>query len=85
MPKPKLHRWRISRIRGTPAEFIGYVEAPNEAEAIKQAIKQFEISDPEKQKRLVAQRIDYTSATHFENYPEPTSVSGEGDPIPNVS
>jgi predicted DNA-binding ribbon-helix-helix protein len=23
MPKQKLHRWRISRIRGTPAEFIG--------------------------------------------------------------
>jgi hypothetical protein len=23
MSKPKLHRWRISRIRGTPAEFIG--------------------------------------------------------------
>ena len=45
MAKPKLHRWRISRIRGTPAEFIGYVEAPNEAEAIRQAIKQFEISD----------------------------------------
>jgi hypothetical protein len=66
MPKPKLHRWRISRIRGTPAEFIGfefigYVEAPNEAEAIKQAINQFEISDPgdpDKQKRLMAQRAD---------------------------
>jgi hypothetical protein len=55
---PKLHRWRISRIRGTPAEFIGYVEAPNEAEAIKEAIKHFEISDPEKQKWLVAQRVE---------------------------
>jgi hypothetical protein len=52
MPKPKLHRWRISRIRGTPAQFIGYVQATNEAEAIKQAIKQFGIADPEKQKRL---------------------------------
>jgi hypothetical protein len=51
--KPKLHRWRISRIRGTPAEFIGYVEAEDEA----QAIKEFEISDPEKQKQLVAQRV----------------------------
>jgi len=58
MSKPKLHRWRISRIRGTPAEFIGYVEAENEKQAIKQAIKQFQISDPEKQKRLVAQRVD---------------------------
>jgi hypothetical protein len=29
MSKPKVHRWRISRIRGTPAEFVGYVEAPS--------------------------------------------------------
>jgi hypothetical protein len=58
MSKPKLHRWRISRIRGTPAEFIGYVEAENEKRAIKQAIKQFEISDPKKQEWLVAQRAD---------------------------
>jgi hypothetical protein len=58
MSKPKLHRWRISRIRGTPAEFIGYVEAPNEAEAIREAIKQFQISDPEKQRRLVAHRVE---------------------------
>jgi hypothetical protein len=40
-----------------PAEFIGYVEAPNEAEAIREAIKQFEINDPEKQKWLVAHRV----------------------------
>jgi hypothetical protein len=63
MAKPKLHRWRISRIRGTPAEFIGfefigYVEAPDEERAIKQAIKQFGIKEPEKQKRLMAQRAD---------------------------
>jgi hypothetical protein len=58
MPKPKLHRWRISRIRGTPVEFIGYVEAENEKQAIRQAIKQFAISDPKKQKWLVAQRVD---------------------------
>jgi hypothetical protein len=43
MAKPKLNRWRISRIRGTPAEFIGYVEAENEEQAIEEAIKQFEI------------------------------------------
>jgi hypothetical protein len=55
MSKPKLHRWRISRI---PVEVIGYVEAENEKQAIKQAIKQFQISDPEKQRRLVAQRVD---------------------------
>jgi hypothetical protein len=41
----------------TPAEFIGYVKAPDEEQAIKEAIKEFEISDPEKQKRLVARRV----------------------------
>jgi hypothetical protein len=45
-----MHGPAVNR-RGTPAEFIGYVEAPDEEQAIKQAIKQFEISDPEKQKR----------------------------------
>jgi hypothetical protein len=53
----KTYRWRISRIRGSPAEFIGYVEAPDEATAIKNAIEEFEITDPEKKKRLVAQRV----------------------------
>jgi hypothetical protein len=53
----KLYRWPISRIRGTPAEFIGYVDAPDEATAIKNAIEEFEITDPEKKKRLVAQRV----------------------------
>jgi hypothetical protein len=37
-------------------EFIGYVEAENEKQAIKQAIKQFQIST-EKQKWLVAHRV----------------------------
>jgi hypothetical protein len=53
----KMYRWRISRIRGTPAEFIGFVEAPHEAAAIKKAIEEFDITDPEKKKRLVAQRV----------------------------
>jgi hypothetical protein len=56
-PSKELHRWRISRIRATPAEFIGYVEAPDEEQAIKEAIKQFEIKGAEKQKRLVAGRV----------------------------
>jgi hypothetical protein len=58
MSKPKLHRWRISRILGTPAVFIGYVEAESEKQAIKQAIKQFQISDTKKQEWLVAHRVE---------------------------
>jgi hypothetical protein len=52
----KEYTWRISRIRGTPAQFIGIVEAPDEKTAIKAAIEKFKITDREKQKRLVAQR-----------------------------
>jgi hypothetical protein len=55
--KKKLHRWRISRIRATPTEFIGYVEAPDETEAIKNAVREYRITNPEKQKRLVAQGV----------------------------
>jgi hypothetical protein len=41
--------------RGTPAAFVGAVLAPDEKEAIKAAIIEFEI-DPAQQKRLLAQR-----------------------------
>jgi hypothetical protein len=50
---PKLSRWRISLIL-KKWEFLGFVDALDEAGAIKQAIKDFVITDPEKQSRLVA-------------------------------
>jgi len=34
----KLHRWRISRIRSTPAREIGYVEAADAEQAIQEAV-----------------------------------------------
>jgi hypothetical protein len=51
------HEWRITRIKGTPAAYVGRVTAPDAASAIKRAIVEFEITDPEHQKRLVAQRV----------------------------
>jgi hypothetical protein len=54
----KLYRWRITRIRASPATLIGYVEAPDEKQAIQAAIREFGITDPEHQKRLVAQRTE---------------------------
>jgi len=48
--------WSISRITGTPARYVGQVYAANEAAAIKRAIEEFNIRDPEMQKRLVARR-----------------------------
>ena len=58
-PRPhKLYRWRITRIRASPAALIGYVEAADEEQAIRAAIRVFGITDPEHQKRRVAQRTD---------------------------
>ena len=37
--KAKLHRWRISRIRGTPVEFIGYVEAETGSRRLSKPIR----------------------------------------------
>jgi hypothetical protein len=58
MPSNKpvvLRNWRISLIKSTPAAFVGYIDAPDAESAIKQAIEQFEIKDPQKQRRLIAQ------------------------------
>jgi hypothetical protein len=65
-PKEKLFRWRIARIKPTPAveigtveapDAIGTVEAPDVDTAIKVAIRTYGIDNPEHQKRLVAWRI----------------------------
>jgi len=50
----KLATWAIVLIRGTPAAVIGHVEAPDAASAIKEAIRQFNITDPKQQRRLAA-------------------------------
>jgi hypothetical protein len=54
--KTELYSWDIFRLRGTPAAFIGIVEAPDEQAAVKKAIDEFQITNPEQQKRLIAQR-----------------------------
>jgi hypothetical protein len=47
--------WQISKLRGTPAAFVGLIDAPDAATAKSQAIKQFDIS-PEDRNRLIAVR-----------------------------
>jgi hypothetical protein len=56
MPPKKDYRWRIYHITSTPAKFIGTVTAPDEQTAIKTAIVELEIKEPQKQKRLIALR-----------------------------
>jgi hypothetical protein len=58
MAKSKDHRWKITRIRGNRAKLVGVVTAATEAAAIKRAIEDLQITDPEKQRRLVARRED---------------------------
>jgi hypothetical protein len=59
-PQPALagkpQTWSIYHLKGTPAAFLGHVEAPDEESAIRKAIKEFEIS-PALQNRLLAQRL----------------------------
>jgi hypothetical protein len=54
----KLFRWRITRLIASPAALIGYVEAPDQEQAIRTAIREFAITNPEHQKRLTAQRAE---------------------------
>jgi hypothetical protein len=56
-PHEKLFRWRISRIRATPAVEIGTVEASDAEEAIREAIERYVIKNPVHQQRLVARRV----------------------------
>jgi hypothetical protein len=50
-------RVAITRIRSTPAVLIGYVQAPDAEQAVKEAIVRYGISNPQEQARLAAQRV----------------------------
>jgi len=53
MPKKPL-QWEVyRRIKGSPGAFIGIVEAPDETSALKTAIEEFGIINPEHQNRLL--------------------------------
>jgi len=51
-------RWRIIRLKASPAVELGTVEAPDADTAIQVAIKEFEITNPEHQRRLAARRVE---------------------------
>ena len=50
-PADLLPRWRVYQIR-KKAELIGSVHAKSAEEALARAVEQYEIRDPERQKRL---------------------------------
>lgn len=54
--KPKDYAFDIYRLNGTPAAFIGSVSAPDAETALKRAIADFQIVDPQMRARLMAER-----------------------------
>ena len=51
-------QWEVYRpIKGSPGAFIGIVEATDEASALKSAIEEFGIINPEHQNRLFVRRV----------------------------
>jgi hypothetical protein len=57
MPK-RLFKWRVFLVRDIRATPLGIVEAPDEKTALEIAFDEFEVTNPETQKRLVAQKLD---------------------------
>jgi hypothetical protein len=47
----------VYHIRGTPAQFVGILDAPDEQSAIKRAIEEFKVPANQRN-RLMAQRRD---------------------------
>lgn len=52
-----VHRWRVTKIAGNAARQITVLEANSADAAIKQAIKDFDITDPEQLRRIAAHRV----------------------------
>ncbi len=82
MPKKqKDFAWEVTRIKGNPAAFVGLVKASDEKAAIKAAIAEFKIINPEHQKRLVARRQSSATARHAERVRSPYTpgMAGSAD------
>jgi hypothetical protein len=57
MAKRKEYEWEVIRLQASPAKFIGYIHAPDEATARAAAIKEFAIR-PKDQDRLWFGAVD---------------------------
>jgi len=48
--------WEVIRLKATPAAFVGLVQAPDKASALKTAIKQFNIRREDQSRLLIRPR-----------------------------
>jgi hypothetical protein len=54
-PKEPMHQWRIFQVWGNNKSFVGIVRARSPQEAVATAIQRFNITDVNRQRRLVAE------------------------------
>ncbi len=55
--RKKPPQWEVYRLKGSPAAFLGLVYASDQKSALKAAVKELKISNPEHQKRLLVRRV----------------------------
>ena len=48
IPAAPVYEWRIIRLRGTPGTFVGYVNAPDQEQAIQKAAENFGIVEEDR-------------------------------------
>lgn len=58
MPKQSQQAWAIFRL-AAKAMYLGQVTAPDETRAIKAAIKNLPVNNPEHRKRLIARKVEH--------------------------